>query len=172
MQTSTKLQGKTINSTAGTLFAGDATLDRQHRSILSFNTAGIPDNAVVTSAAIKLQKQSLVGTNPFSTHLGLTLDMRQSWFGPSAGLLASDFQAAAILMNASSFSSTPVNNWYSATLNSTAIKFINKTGRTQFRLRFAKDDNDDNGNDYLAFYSGNAAVAATRPTLVIVYYVP
>ncbi len=170
--TETSSVGKTLNSAAGTLLVGDATLDRQYRSILSFNTAGIPDNAVVTSAAIKLQKQSLAGTNPFSTHLGLVLDMRQTWFGPSAGLLASDFQAAASLMNAGTFSSTPVNNWYSANLNSTAIKYINKTGRTQIRLRFTKDDNEDNGNDYLAFYSGNAVVAATRPTLVIVYYVP
>ncbi|MEW5829984.1 MAG: hypothetical protein AB1846_13910 [Chloroflexota bacterium] len=45
------------------------------------------------------------------------------------------------------------------------------TGVTQFRLRFARDDNDDKGADCLKFFSGNAALWA-RPQLIIEYYVP
>ncbi|MGC8855185.1 MAG: hypothetical protein ACP5QU_00115 [Anaerolineae bacterium] len=56
-------------------------------------------------------------------------------------------------------------------LNPTAFSFLNKTGLTQFRLRFTKDDNDDRSADYLKFFSGNAALAY-RPVLIIEYYVP
>jgi len=66
---------------------------------------------------------------------------------------------------------TSTSNWH--TLNLAAANFgtINKTGVTQFRLRFAKQDNGDNGADYVNFYSGNAA-AANRPKLTITYYLP
>jgi hypothetical protein len=51
------------------------------------------------------------------------------------------------------------------------FKYINRTGVTQFRLRFALDDNNNGTADYLLFYSGNAATSK-RPTLVIKYYAP
>jgi hypothetical protein len=43
---------------------------------------------------------------------------------------------------------------------------------TQFRLRFAKDDNNNHVADYLIFYSGNATTASARPTLIIKYRIP
>ena len=49
---------------------------------------------------------------------------------------------------------------------------MNKTGTTQFRLRFLTDDNNDNAADYMKFFSGNYATASARPTLIIEYYVP
>ena len=52
-----------------------------------------------------------------------------------------------------------------------ALAQINKTGLTQFRLRFHKDDNDDNGNDYLNWHAGEAA-AGSRPELIVIYDVP
>jgi hypothetical protein len=66
----------------------------------------------------------------------------------------------------------PVASWYSANILSTAFARINKTGTTQFRLRFAKDDNDDGAADYMKFYSGNYLYANYRPSLVIEYYLP
>lgn len=51
-------------------------------------------------------------------------------------------------------------------------KFIKLKGRTQFRLRFGKDDNDDLSADYLEFYSGNDIWPGNRPLLVVEYYVP
>ena len=48
---------------------------------------------------------------------------------------------------------------------------INKVGVTQFRLRFTLDDNDDMGNDYIKFFSGNST-DANRPALIITYYLP
>jgi hypothetical protein len=48
---------------------------------------------------------------------------------------------------------------------------VNTTGKTQLRVYFAKDDNNDSASDYLGFYSGEAAVG-DQPELVVAYNVP
>jgi len=173
-ETSTK--GGTPNTSATTLRVGDSVGDKQYRGFLSFSTAtGLPDNAVIVSATLRIMKQSLVGTNPIVPLKGLKFDMRKGYFGTSSQLLASDFQAAPSLSLAGSFGNTAVNNWYSATLSAKALSYIYKTGTTgltQFRIRFAKDDNDNNRNDYFNFYSGNIGILSYRPTLIVEYYIP
>jgi len=164
--------GGTGNATATTFRVGDNGLDRQYRSILSFNTSTLPDNAVITSVVLKIKKQGLVGTNPFTTHQGLIVDIRKPFFGATLALVASDFQAAASKMAMGTFGSTPASGWYSVKLNSTAYAYMNKTGTTQFRLRFMLDDNDDMGADYVMFYSGDWSTLGDRPVLVVQYYVP
>jgi hypothetical protein len=163
--------GRITNATSSIFYLGDDQADKQYRAILSFNTASLPDTAVITSVKIKIKKQGLVGTNPFTTHQGLLVDIRKPYFGTELGLAAVDFQATASKSNVGTFGTTPSAGWYSVTLNSTARLYINKTGTTQFRLRFQKDDNDDLSADYLKFYSGNAATTS-RPVLIIQYYVP
>jgi hypothetical protein len=164
--------GGTMNAGGATFSVGDTTLDKQYRAILSFNTSGLPDNAVITKATLKIKRQGIVGTNPFNTHMGLKVDIRKPYFGPAAGLAIGDFQATANKLAVGTFNKTPATGaWYSAVLSGTAYPYINRTGTTQFRLRFAKDDNDDLGADYLKFHSGNAG-AAYRPVLVVEYYVP
>jgi hypothetical protein len=69
-----------------------------------------------------------------------------------------------------SFTNTRLSNWYSRSLIPDDFQFINLTGVTQFRLRFAKGDNNDFGADFLKLYSGNAGVA-NRPLLIIEYYI-
>jgi len=66
---------------------------------------------------------------------------------------------------------TSTCNWHTLNLAAANFGYINKTGMTQFRLRFAKQDNGDNGEDYVNFYSGNAGTS-NRPKLTITYYVP
>ena len=61
---------------------------------------------------------------------------------------------------------------YSQSLNPLDFQFINQEGVTQFRLRFAKDDNNDFGADFLKLHSGDATDEANRPQLVIEYYIP
>jgi hypothetical protein len=112
-----------------------------------------------------------MGTDPFSTHGGLKVDIRKPYFGSAAALSLSDFQTASSLNAVATFTNTPVGGWYSTKLSATAFPYINLTGPTQFRLRFARDDNDDRSSDYLKFYSGNAA-AGYRPTLIIEYQLP
>ncbi|MEK6753498.1 MAG: hypothetical protein AABZ00_14670, partial [Chloroflexota bacterium] len=164
--------GGTVNSTATTFNLGDGITNKQYRAILQFNTASLPDNAVIAKVTLKIRKQGLVGSDPFTILGGLRADMRKPFFGADAGLYANDFEATAGKTSAATFSATPASNWYSALLNAAGRGYVNKTGTTQFRLRFATDDNNDNSADYMKFFSGNYATASFRPTLVIEYYIP
>jgi hypothetical protein len=162
--------GGTLDATSAYLFVGDNAQDRQYRAVVDFNTATLPDNAVILSAYLKVKKAVIVGTNPFTTHGNLWVDVRNPFFSTARALQLADFSAPASSVKIASFGATPASGWYTADLTSGA-SFINLTGTTQFRLRFNLDDNDDMGADYLKFFSGNA-VAANRPVLVIEYYVP
>lgn len=164
--------GGTLDKNATTFFLGDGAQNKQYRAILHFNTSALPDNSVITKVTLKIRKQGLVGTNPFTILGGLKVDMRKPYFGTSSGLVASDFQAAAGKSTVATFNATPVSNWYSAMLNAVGRAYVNKTGATQFRLRFMTDDNNDNGADYMKFFSGNYATVSARPTLIIEYYTP
>ena len=146
-------------------------MDRQFRSILSFGTGSLPDQAVIISVQLNLKLMSQVGTDPFTTHGNLLVDLRKGTFSGSSALQVNDFQASASKSAGLTMGSTPVAGWYSGMLSNLNFGFINLTGATQMRLRFQKDDNDDMSADYLAFYSGNAATT-DRPQLVITYYIP
>jgi hypothetical protein len=159
------------NATATTFNLGDNAQDRQYRSILHFDTLSLPDNAVITSATLRIKKSGLVGSNPFNTHQGLMVDITKPYFGTSMGLQPNDFNAAANQSDVGTFGSIPSSSWYTAILGSNAYSYINLTGATQFRLRFQLDDNDDLGADYMLFFSGNST-ATNRPVLVIEYFVP
>ncbi|MCJ7723573.1 MAG: hypothetical protein MUP03_05535, partial [Anaerolineales bacterium] len=87
--------GGTVNATAATFRVGDNGLDRQYRSLLSFDTSTLPDNAVINSVVLKIKKQGLIGTNPFTTHQGLIVDIRKPFFGTALALVTGDFQAVA-----------------------------------------------------------------------------
>lgn len=163
--------GGTANSTASVVYVGDNAAGQQYRAILNFDTSGLPDTAVITSVTLKLKKQGQVGQNPFATHGNLIADIRKTFFGTTVGLVASDFQATASNGMAATFGAAPVGGWYVATVSNAGIPFVDRTGTTQFRLRFTLDDNNDSNADYLGFYSGESA-AANRPQLVITYYVP
>lgn len=158
-------------STLGTLVVGDNAADKQFKSVLDFYTATLPDNAVVVNVYLKVKQASVVGTDPFTTHGNLWVDVRKPFFGGTRGLALADFAALADLSQAGFFDPTPVANWYTADVSSGA-SFINLTGPTQFRIYFNLDDNDDLGADQVRFYSGNASVVANRPVLVVEYYIP
>ena len=163
--------GGTLGSYAITFNLGDDAANKQFRAILHFDTSRLPDTAVILKATLKIMKQGLVGTNPFSTHGLLLADIRKPYFGPTVSLQIGDFQATPSRSAVAEFSVTPVGSWYSAALSNTGRAFVNRAGTTQFRLRFATDDNNNHVADYIKFYSGNAS-AAMRPKLIISYYVP
>lgn len=164
--------GGTWNSASTVFLLGDDAQDRQYRAILSFNTASLPDTAVITKVTLTIKRHSVVGDNPFSTHGRIIVDIREGFFSNNRTLQASDFQAAASRNTVGIIANTPeAGNWYSASLNSAAFPFVNLAGATQVRLRFASDDNDDRGADALKFFSGDAA-SAYRPQLAVEYYLP
>ncbi len=161
--------GGTMDNTAAVFVLGDDRLDRQFRAILSFNTASLPDNAVLAKVTLKLKLQGTIGMNPFQTHGALWADVNTGPFSGNPALQLNDFRAASSKGGVGFFPKTPSNGWYVKTWTSGIFPYINKTGLTQFRLRFALDDNDDRGADYLKFYSGDATWA-DRPQLVVEYY--
>lgn len=164
--------GGSINAGGGLLNLGDNAADKQYRAILSFNTEPLPETAMITKVTLKIKRQGLVGSNPFASHLSLLVDIRNGAFNGNGALQPSDFQAAPSKSVAGKIPNSPVSNWYSLTWYSSVLSLINKTGVTQFRLRFQKDDNNDNGADYAKFFSGDQATVGIRPTLIIEYYVP
>ena len=166
-------KGGTLNAGATTFNVGDDAQDKQYRSILSFDTSTLPDAAVITDVTLKIRRQGLTGTNPFTTHGNIKVDIRKGPFSGNKSLQAEDFQAAASKSDIGTIRNLPdVDNWYSTSLMSTAYTSVNTKGLTQVRLRFSTDDNNDNGADFLRFYSGNAATISDRPLLQVTYYVP
>lgn len=168
----TSSAGGSFNSAGITINLGDDQSNKQYRSILSFDTSGLPDDAVVVSASLRIKRQSLVGIDPFTTHQGLLVDIANPYFGTTALLVTSDFQAAAGRYAVGNFNPTPASGWYSVNLNTAAFLFINKAGTTQFRLRFKLDDDNDSIADYMKFFSGDYATASCHPVLSIKYYLP
>jgi uncharacterized delta-60 repeat protein len=163
--------GGTLNKAATTFNVGDDPRDRQYRSILSFNTTTLPDNAIVTSAQIKIKRQGVVGIDPFTTHGNLLLEIRNGLFSNSLDLDLSDFAAAASSSTYESFAPL-TSSWYAADLSSSNLVFVNKFGVTQFRLRFDLQDNDDLDADYMKFFAGDATEEVNQPQLIVTYILP
>lgn len=163
--------GGGIDATAATFYLGDNAEDRQFRAILDFDTSPLPDEAVIVRATLKVKLLSVTGASPFLTHQNLLVDIKGGTFGRSV-LEVADFQSPASLDAAGVISSPTADNWLSALLGEPALQFINTTGQTQFRLRFQLDDNDDLSADTLKVYSADAVTPASRPVLVVEYYLP
>jgi hypothetical protein len=169
--------GGSKNATANTFKIGDDAQDRQYRTILHFPTHYLPDNAVVTQVILVIKAQGVAGTDPFTTHQNISIDIRGGYFG-SAGLFGingldlSDFQAPASMSPAGVIQNNPVGGWYWSMLDTLSYQFINRQGVTQLRLMFQTDDNDDLGEDSLNFFSGNTDALADRPHLLVEYYAP
>lgn len=158
-------------TSSSALRTGDDSSDRQYRTILSFDTSSLPDGATIVSATLRLVAGSSSGTSPFTTHGTCSVDIKGgTGFGGAVALATGDFQAAADATGVAAMSAVSADGQTSTgSINATGRGFINKTGKTQFRVAFTLDDNDDAGNDYTGWHSGNASTAANRPVLEIVY---
>jgi hypothetical protein len=163
--------GGSINSGAATFRLGDDAKNRQYKSIISFDTASLPDDAIITSVTLKIKQSGApTGKNPFTVLGGLLVDVRAGAFGNAKPLALNDFNAAASVLKVGTFNTVAEAGWYSVNLNADGIAHINLTNVTQLRLRFAKDDNNNQRADFMNFASGNSA--SDQPQLVIVYELP
>ena len=139
---------------------------------LHFNTDSLPDNATIHKVTLKIKNAGVVGTGPFLTHGRLVADICKGFFGTPA-LQASDFQALATKNDVGYFREVGgAPGWYRLVLAPDDCMNINLTGGTQFRLRFAIDDNNDRGADFVAFYAGDATTVANRPVLIVECSIP
>lgn len=160
-------KGGTLDKKSNAIFVGDGTKDRQYRGFLSFDTSSIPDDASITGAQVKVKRQGIVGTDPFNTHGSLLLEIRNGTFSNNIALSLADFAVIANIGSTQDPFSGAVDNWHTASLSGINLSHVNKHGTTQFRLMFAKDDNDDMGADYVKFFSGNSS--SSQPELVVTY---
>jgi photosystem II stability/assembly factor-like uncharacterized protein len=165
-------QGGIVNPTPATFVLGDNARNRQYRSILHFDTSPLPDNAVITGVTLKIKRQSVIGTDPFTTHGKIAVDIRKGAFSNSGELQSTDLQAAASQPRVGLISNNPQSDGWSVAALEPAYPSVSLTGITQLRLRFQKDDDNDSVADFIRFHSGNATTAANQPVLVIEYCLP
>ncbi|HSK76711.1 MAG TPA: choice-of-anchor B family protein [Thermoanaerobaculia bacterium] len=157
-------------TTTSALRVGDDNGDRQYKSVVSFDTSSIPDGATILSVTLRLRRGTLSGTSPFTTHGTCWVDVQNGGFSGSTALATGDFQAVATAVQATSLTNATTNGaWSEGSLNAAGLAAVDKTGTTQLRVYFNLDDNDDTGNDYIGYYSGDNATAANRPQLVVTY---
>jgi uncharacterized delta-60 repeat protein len=156
---------------SGHLLVGDDVKNKQYRSLLYFDTAALPDTAVTTNVTLKIMRESITGTDPFTTHGPLFAEMNNGIFGKSL-LENTDFQATPNPKR-SVGNLTPVSGepgWYELVLSPANYKYVNLKGVTQFRIRFTKDDDNDKVADLISFNSGDNS--ANPPQLIVEYTTP
>lgn len=136
----------------------------EYLSILSFNTADIPDNATITGASLYMIRSG-ADDNPFEKgDRNPVLDIKSGHFGSSSSLELADGEATADANDIACFQGLVEEDKFTvrADISSTGISHINKTGRTQLRFSF---DLADWSTEYVNFYDGGGAAAALRPEL-------
>ncbi|MGQ0801424.1 MAG: extracellular catalytic domain type 1 short-chain-length polyhydroxyalkanoate depolymerase [Pseudomarimonas sp.] len=137
---------------------------KYNRALLSFDTSTLPATAQIVAARLTLTHRGASG-NPWTNPTGnrLLIDIRSGCFGTTCSLIASDHGATA-----SATAIAEVTAFTSGTRNSTAfdasgLAAINRSGRTQLRLRF---EANQSATHYVWMGSG------TQATLEVEYVMP
>ena len=131
---------------------GDDARDRQIVAILSFDTSNLPNDAVIYNAILKMCGATLSNPDLFSQFRGTSLNIKKGAYSKNPALQPADFRATGLEMRGVSLA--PIDSepgCYQATIKTPHVGQINKTGLTQFRIRFRKDDNDNNLADQISF---------------------
>lgn len=157
--------GCSLDKMGPTLIVGDDAERRQYRAILSFNTSGLPDDAVVSSVKLRVKTAEIVGWDPFARHGDLLVEACTPSVGLALVVQVSDFQVKRNCKSAGIFDTQTKDGWYTAELDPSIVHL---DGITQLRLHFQKDDDNNKTADYIEFFSGNAE-DALRPNLVVDY---
>ncbi|HUI90343.1 MAG TPA: hypothetical protein VLX61_16615 [Anaerolineales bacterium] len=151
------------------LVVGKDLRDKQYRSILSFNTSGLPDNAVITSIKLKLKSTGVAGVSPLNNRHGLMVDIctspsyrtvRYQTIESPNGLNCND--------NVGTLDPAPNSGWYTADLRPEAFQSLNLTGVTRFRLRISGIEAMDSARAYMLFDTG-ATEISNGPMLSVHY---
>ncbi|RKY12412.1 MAG: hypothetical protein DRP65_01385 [Planctomycetota bacterium] len=158
-------------SDGGALRLGDHAYDKGYRTVVSFDTSFIPDDAVILSARLQLSRGLAYGQDPFEWAGSCLIDVANPYFGPGEDLNAEDWNAPADAVAVASFEADPgMNNpMLSTGFNADGRININKYGLTQMRIRFETPISFNGVSDYLGFYSGEYVTDDYRPKLIVTY---
>jgi hypothetical protein len=139
---------------------GDNQFKRPWKSILSFDTSELPDDAVVTSARVRVLQVSAGGN---TSSLGpLYADVATGSIGAPV-LEQSDLTNPATVSAAATLIDVGGNVW-EGELNGAGVAAVNRTGLTQIRLRFSLLNDNDGVADYRDFEG-----TTTVPILEVAY---
>ncbi|MEQ1512512.1 MAG: PHB depolymerase family esterase [Lysobacteraceae bacterium] len=133
----------TLESSLG-LAIGRGTDSKFNRTLLSFDTSSLPDGATVTSATLTVAYRSASGdpwSNPASN--SLVIDAHTGCLGActiETGDWAATTTSSAVAQLLSFTGGNQTSNLFAAS----GLAAINKTGRTQLRLRFASNQTTTN----------------------------
>jgi len=163
--------GGTMDATAGSTSAlriGDDGGKKQFKTVVSFDTSALPDGATIISATLRMKRGTI--SNQTSGFGAINVDIiGGTGFSGNAALQLTDFEAAAGATGVATMTYPGSNGiWSTGALNTSGKALVNKTGKTQLKVAFTLDDDNDSKADYLGFYSGEGA-AGNQPELVIVY---
>ena len=138
------------------------------RAFFTFNTAGIPDDAVIESATLSIYMDTI--TNADTTSLNIV----QSTQASNTDLVVGDFDACGTTVGGSLALADITNSAVNViTFNSTGLGFINKTGYTALCIRISNDvtNNTPTGINRAqnALYTEYTGSQLLRPTLTVKY---
>jgi hypothetical protein len=109
-----------------------------NRAFLSFDTSSIPDGATITRAYVVITYSSISG-DPWASSNTMVVDVKNGIFGTYSTTQTTDWAAAATANAVASIAKFTSGTKQSTDFNSSGLSAINKTGKTQLKLRFAND---------------------------------
>lgn len=151
---------------------GDTAANTQTSTIISFDCSVLPKQTKLVGAVLKLTRTGVTGTvekpweGPWSWRElwgnRLVVDVKSGAFGDTA--------APADMLQAAAFSimyADGLQGW--ASLEASALRYINRTGQTQLRVRFQMPTNGNDHSEFAAFASSEHNKPAWRPALELFY---
>jgi len=114
--------------------------------ILSFNTTNLDQSQNIEKASIFVQRENLIGDNLIESNL--TLEIKSDYFGSTIQLETNDFSDNADASATACTYGTVTQNgsWMRIDIPYDLLPYINKTGTTQFRLKY----NDAAADNYIS----------------------
>ncbi|MBI1891888.1 MAG: hypothetical protein HYS18_14675 [Burkholderiales bacterium] len=151
--------GSAVASNGAIQYMGRGSDGLFNRAVLSFDTTGIPTCATITQAYVTVTYSTMFG-DPWANPAGNTLvvDMKTGAFGAD-GIETGDWLEAPTASAVATIDKFTFGTKASAPFSAAGISALNKTGKTQIKLRFSSDQSSTN---YIGISKGAS-------TLTVVY---
>lgn len=143
--------------------------ERQYKGFLTFDTAELPDDALIQTAVLRLHQTESSGQPALLGQLHGDI-APLAGFNNNMTLENEDFSANAAAINVLQLTIGNDDSRREGVINERGLSAINRRGATQFRLYFTLPNNNDGLEDWLRFAA--AENRALQPELEIVYTLP